>query len=93
MVHVGGNVQVLAQLLVKPGAAALYSRITWALGRGVGEYLLQQADWMLQDVETLLGASPLSRVRRPVLLSVHIDMQLCHKMYDWWNRSDKCLHR
>ena len=42
------QVQVLAALLARPGKAALYGRLAWALGRGVGEYLLQQAQWVLQ---------------------------------------------
>lgn len=58
------GLQVLAQLLYRPDAAALYSWITWELGRGVAEYLLQQASWMLQDVETLTGSTPLARVCR-----------------------------
>ncbi len=40
--------QVLAMLLTRPRAAAAHSRLAWALGRGIGEYLLQQADWALQ---------------------------------------------
>ena len=40
--------QVLAALLARPGEAALLGRLAWALGRGVGEYLLQQAQWALQ---------------------------------------------
>eukprot|EP00884_Botryococcus_braunii_P019729 jgi/Botrbrau1/643/Bobra.0161s0032.1 len=54
--------KVLAQLLYRPDAGAQYSWLTWELGRGIGEYLLQQASWMLQDVETLTGNTPLSRV-------------------------------
>lgn len=40
--------QVLATLLEKPEKGALLARLVWALGRGIGEYLLQQADWLLQ---------------------------------------------
>ena len=40
--------QVLAMLLTHPEAAAAHSRLAKALGRGVGEYLLQQVDWALQ---------------------------------------------
>lgn len=40
--------QVLAVLLTQPCMAAAHSRLAWALGRGIGEYLLQQADWALQ---------------------------------------------
>jgi hypothetical protein len=35
-------------LLARPEAAAAHSRLAWALGRGIGEYLLQQVDWALQ---------------------------------------------
>ena len=40
--------QVLAVLLTQPCMAAAHSRLAWALGRGIGEYLLQQVDWALQ---------------------------------------------
>lgn len=40
--------QVLAALLVCPNKGGLLGRLAWALGRGIGEYLLQQAQWVLQ---------------------------------------------
>ena len=54
--------QVLAQLLVQPGSAAALARLTWALGPGLGEYLLQQVGWVLQDADTLLGHHSLRSV-------------------------------
>ncbi|BDA40350.1 probable mediator of RNA polymerase II transcription subunit 12 at N-terminal half [Coccomyxa sp. Obi] len=56
--------QVLATLLEQPGKGALTARLTWALGRGIGEYLLQQADWLLQDTSSLLGHMSLADVLR-----------------------------
>ena len=40
--------QVLAALLVCPDKGGVLGRLAWALGRGIGEYLLQQAQWVLQ---------------------------------------------
>ena len=40
--------QVLAALSVCPDKGGLLGRLAWALGRGIGEYLLQQAQWVLQ---------------------------------------------
>ena len=40
--------QVLATLLVCPEKGGVLGRLAWALGRGIGEYLLQQAQWVLQ---------------------------------------------
>ncbi|KAK9916244.1 hypothetical protein WJX75_000426 [Coccomyxa subellipsoidea] len=54
--------QVLATLLKQPGKGALIARLTWALGRGIGEYLLQQTDWVLQDLSSLLGHMSLAEV-------------------------------
>ena len=42
------HAQVLGALLVCPGRGALLGRLAWALGRGIGGYLLQQAQWVLQ---------------------------------------------
>ncbi|CAL8467360.1 g6897 [Coccomyxa elongata] len=56
--------QVLATLLEKPEKGALLARLTWALGHGIGEYLLQQADWLLQDSSSLLGHMSLGDVLR-----------------------------
>lgn len=39
---------LLAQLLTRPSCASIYTALAWRLGRGVGEYLLQQVDWILQ---------------------------------------------
>ena len=43
----------------RPHRGAALGRLAWALGRGVGEYLLQQLGWTLQDVHTLSGQLPL----------------------------------
>ena len=40
--------QVLAQLLRTPHAGATLAALTCDLGKGCGEYLLQQVDWVLQ---------------------------------------------
>lgn len=40
--------QVLAELAVRPGSAATLVRLTWAMGRGLGEHLLQLQQWALQ---------------------------------------------
>ena len=53
---------MLAELLLNPKRAAGLARLTWALGRGLGEYLLQQTDWVLQDVDTLMGHNTLHSV-------------------------------
>jgi len=58
----GTFLQVLAELLVNPEGAAGLARLTWALGRGLGEYLLQQTDWVLQDMDTLMGHHTLRSV-------------------------------
>ena len=38
------------------------TRLTWSLGNGLGEYLLQQIDWVLQDTDTLYGSHRLESV-------------------------------
>ena len=54
--------QVLLEVAERPGSAAALARLAWALGRGVGEYLLQQLSWTLLDVQTLSGQLPLIQV-------------------------------
>lgn len=54
--------QVLATVLSRPEHGALLSRQASALGCGIGEYLLQQADWVLQDSDSLLGHMSLAEV-------------------------------
>ncbi|KAK9823129.1 hypothetical protein WJX72_000476 [[Myrmecia] bisecta] len=69
--------QVLAQLLVRPQAAPSYSKLAWQLGRGVGEYLLQQVDWILLDPDTLLGHKTLAQaLQRRCLVDVQSDAGL-----------------
>lgn len=54
--------QVLAELLLQPRGATDLAALVWSAGRGLGEYLLQQAEWVLQDADTLLGHQPLHSV-------------------------------
>ena len=54
--------QVLLAVTEQPRKAAALGRLAWVLGRGVGEYLLQQLSWTLQDVQTLSGQQPLAQV-------------------------------
>lgn len=55
---------MLAQFLLRPGEAAELAAIVWSLGRGLGEYLLQQIEWVLADPDTLLGHHSLQDVLR-----------------------------
>ena len=50
----------MAAILARPGSAAVYAHLAWALGTGLGQYLLQVVDWILQDPGTLLGTCPLA---------------------------------
>ena len=54
--------QVLWVASERPHAAASLGRLAWALGKGVGEYLLQQVGWALQDTATLTASTPLPQV-------------------------------
>ena len=54
--------QMLAQLLSRPEQGALLPRLALSLGKGLHEYLLQQVDWVLQDMDSLLGNHSLNAV-------------------------------
>lgn len=55
---------VLATLLDRPAAAALYTHLMWQVGPRVGQWLLRTVGWVLEDrrAEHLTGAAPLSAV-------------------------------
>lgn len=53
---------MLAELLLRPTAAPELTSLVWAMGKGLGEYLLQQVGWVLQDADTLAGHHSLRTV-------------------------------
>ncbi|GFR49620.1 hypothetical protein Agub_g11643, partial [Astrephomene gubernaculifera] len=54
----------LGALLAAPGRAELLAEVAWQLGRGVGDFLVKSADWLLQDRkgEQLQGHTCLSQL-------------------------------
>ncbi|GAQ91392.1 hypothetical protein KFL_007770030 [Klebsormidium nitens] len=53
---------VLTRLLLRPAAAPLYSQLAHALGRGFGDYLIQQVRWALEGADMLQGRKSLRQL-------------------------------